>query len=163
VQVSGLDEIASPVSESGPVGAVDYIAPEYLLGEKGQHRSDIFSVGVMVYEMLTGVLPYQSPRVQRASVRSYDIWQYQSAVSQRSDIPSWIDLALQKATAPSPTHRYGALSEFLQDLKTPNHSMLSRLESAPLLERDPVSFWKLISALLFVCLLLQFYFMNSDF
>jgi len=161
VQVSGLDEIASPVSESGPVGAVDYIAPEYLLGEKGQHRSDIFSLGVIVYEMLTGVLPYQSPRVQRASVRSYDIWQYQSALTQRNDIPSWIDLALQKATAPSPTHRYSALSEFLQDLKTPNHGMLSQLESAPLLERDPVSFWKLISALLFVCLLIQFYFMNS--
>ena len=161
VQVSGLDEIASPISESCPVGAVDYIAPEYLLGEKGQHRSDIFSIGVIVYEMLTGALPYQSPRVQRASVRSYDIWQYQSAQSQRSDIPAWIDLALQKATAPLPGQRYGALSEFLQDLKTPNHGMLSQLESAPLLERDPVSFWKLISGLLFICVLAQFYFMNS--
>ena len=40
-----------------PVGSADYIAPEYLLGETGSHVSDIFSLGVIVYEMLIGKLP----------------------------------------------------------------------------------------------------------
>ncbi len=161
VQVNGLDEIASPISEAVPVGAVDYIAPEYLLGEKGRYGSDLFSLGVIAYEMLTGALPYQSPRVQRVSVRDYEHWQYRSAMSVRSDIPLWLDLALQKATAPKPSQRYAALSEFLQDLKTPNREMLSERESAPLLERDPLSFWKWVSGALLIVVLVQLWLLHQ--
>jgi protein phosphatase len=157
VQVNGLDEIASPLSESVPVGAVDYIAPEYLLGEKGRYRSDLFSLGVIAYEMLTGALPYQSPRIQRVTVRDCQHWQYRSATSVRKDIPLWLDLALQKATMPKPSHRYAALSEFLQDLKTPNRAMLRERESAPLLARNPLAFWKWVSGILCVLVVAQFW------
>ncbi len=155
VLVSGLEEIASPLEHDAVVGAVDYIAPEYLLAERAGHRSDIFSLGVIVYEMLTGALPYKRPLIQRTEVRSYDVWKYQSACKLRSDIPLWLDLALQKATAPKPVQRYSALSEFLHDLKVPNTSMVSRAETAPLLERNPLRFWKLVSCILFIALLVQ--------
>ena len=40
------------------LGTVQYTAPEYFLGEGGSSRSDIFSLGVIAYQMLTGRLPY---------------------------------------------------------------------------------------------------------
>lgn len=150
VQVSGLDEIQSPVQETCPVGSADYIAPEYLMGEKGIHRSDIFSLGVIAYEMLTGSLPFRTSRLPNHIPKHTGHWQYISARSVRKNIPDWTDLALKKATEPNPARRYDAMSEFLQDFTVPNHSMLEKLDSAPLLERNPVRFWKIISACLFL-------------
>ncbi len=155
VQVSGLEEIHSPLGEHCPVGSVDYIAPEYLMGEKGGHRSDIFSLGVILYEMLTGSLPFKAPVTPQKIPRHYDFWQYQSAREQRRDLPDWVDLALKKATSPTPSHRYAAMSEFMQDLKVPNQGMVARLEAAPLLERNPVRFWQLISLVLLGVVIVQ--------
>nr|WP_252736785.1 MULTISPECIES: bifunctional protein-serine/threonine kinase/phosphatase [unclassified Psychrosphaera] len=155
VQVAGLEEIRSPFNNDELVGAVGYIAPEYLLGQKGVHRSDIFSLGIMVYEMLTGELPYKKPFIQKNEVNNLDFWRYRSIQKHRQDIPVWIDLALQKATQPNITHRYQAMSEFLQDIKTPNSQMLSRLDAAPLLERNPMAFWKSLSIALLVVLAVQ--------
>lgn len=155
VQVSGLEEIASPLREECPVGSVNYIAPEYLMGERGVHRSDIFSLGVIIYEMLAGAPPFKPPLVQRQVPKSYDQWQYRSLCDQRRDIPAWVDLALKKATAPRPSQRYPALSEFLQDVMTPNPELLRKLEAAPLIERHPLRFWQLISGALLLLVVIQ--------
>lgn len=155
VQVSGLEEIQSPVKEDCPVGSVDYIAPEYLMGEKGVHRSDIFSLGVIVYEMLTGSLPFKTPAVQHTIPRNYEYWKYQSARTHRRELPAWVDLALKKATAPEPARRYAAMSEFMHDLTVPNQEMVDRAESAPLLERNPIRFWQLISLVLLAVVIAQ--------
>ncbi|WP_252731734.1 bifunctional protein-serine/threonine kinase/phosphatase [Psychrosphaera sp. F3M07] len=157
VQVSGLAEINSPLIEDTLAGAVGYIAPEYLLGQQGVHRSDIFSLGVIVYEMLTGELPFKTPLIQHQQVTNYDQWKYRFAKRIRKDIPVWLDLALQKATQPNISSRYMALSEFLKDLTTPNMSMVNKIESAPLIERNPVGFWKMLSTVLVCLLFLQTY------
>ena len=96
VQVSGLSEIKSVLQEDTPVGAVGYIAPEYLLGGKGTHMSDLFSLGVIVYEMLTGEMPFKTPLIQHQKINSTEHWYYRSAKRVRKDIPVWLDLALQK-------------------------------------------------------------------
>lgn len=155
VQVKGLSEIASPIEEEVPVGAVHYIAPEYLLGNQGSHRSDQFSLGVILYEMLTGRLPFKPPVIQRHQVTSTEQWTYRSAVKVREDIPRWMDLALQKACQSNPVHRYPAYSELLVDLKRPNGELIQKLENAPLLERNPLAFWKMLSGVLFTILVLQ--------
>ena len=155
VQVAGLEEIVSPIEEDKLAGAVGYIAPEYLMGQKGVHRSDIFSIGVIVYEMLTGQLPYKPSLLQNQNIKSFSHWHYIRASKVNKTIPTWIDLALQKATAPNITNRYQAMSEFVQDLKTPNRSMLSKLQSAPLLERNPIAFWKILSGVLALLLIVQ--------
>jgi len=136
VQMSGLHSLP-------PAAASNYHAPEYLRAEQGAFRSDIFSLGVIAYEMLCGKLPY----------RISGQWQYQSIRQQRTDIPAWIDAALKKATAPSPKERYPALSELCQDLRTPNESLTARLEHAPLIERNPLLFWQLSSAFLIATLI----------
>ncbi len=157
VQVNGLQDVTLPLTENVPVGTADYMAPEYLLGEKGQHRSDIFSFGVVLYEMLAGGLPFNSPPTDRHRIQNYNFWKYQSALAKRKDLPLWVDLALQKACAARPSQRYAALSEFLHDLEVPNQQLLAQRESAPLIEKNPVRFWQVIAAILAVVIILQFY------
>jgi len=155
VQVSGLNEINSPLNEECPVGSVDYIAPEYLMGQRGTYRSDLFSLGVIIYEMVTGKQPFNLSNTHRRTPKHFGEWQYHSAQEYRSDIPLWLDLALEKATNPNPAGRYPALSEFYVDLCTPNKTMVNKREKSPLLERDPVLLWKMISALLLIIVVLQ--------
>jgi protein phosphatase len=155
VQVSGLQDIATLLTENVPVGTADYMAPEYLLGEKGQYRSDIYSFGVIVYEMLTASLPYKAPPAGNSRVQSYSFWKYQSAVEKRKELPLWLDLALQKACAPRPSQRYAALSEFLRDLEVPNQQLLAAHQQAPMLEKNPVKFWQFVSAILFIAIIVQ--------
>lgn len=156
VFVSGLGEVNSPLREDCPVGSADYIAPEYLLGETGSHASDIFSLGVMVYEMLTGKLPFDLPDMTRRPPKGLQSWRYRPAREQRAELPLWVDLALQKATAPNVRERYQALSEFLQDLCVPNADMLQERQSAPLIERNPVNFWRGLALILLIVVLVQF-------
>ncbi|WP_435275859.1 protein kinase domain-containing protein [Psychrobium sp. nBUS_13] len=156
VQVAGLEEIISPIEGEQLAGAVGYIAPEYLMGHKGVHRSDIFSVGVIVYEMLTGRLPYKPDLLQKQHIKSASHWRYIRANTVDKTIPVWMDLALKKATEPNIFNRYQAMSEFVQDLKIPNRSMLSKLQSAPLLERNPLAFWKMLSGVLAILLIAQY-------
>ncbi|HEY0962460.1 MAG TPA: bifunctional protein-serine/threonine kinase/phosphatase [Pseudomonadales bacterium] len=155
VQVSGLQDIHSPLREDIPVGTADYMAPEYLLGERGEYRSDIFSFGVIVYELLTGVLPYKPIPTDTSRIRSYDRWRYRSALDVRKELPLWFDLALRKACAPRPSQRYAALSEFLHDLDVPNQQLLAAEQHKPLIEKNPVRFWQGVSLVLFVLLVVQ--------
>lgn len=160
VLVSGLGEINSPLEEEVPVGSVDYIAPEYLLGNRGQLTSDIFSLAAITYEMLTGKLPYKPHFAQRRP-KHFSDWHYQPAREQRPDLPQWVDLALQKALEPDPRNRYQAFSEFVQDLCVPNEAMLQKQANAPLIERNPVRFWQLLALMLMLIIIVQWFFMKT--
>ncbi len=155
VQVSGLQEIKSAIEEECPVGSLNYIAPEYLMGQQGVFRSDIFSLGVIAYEMLCGELPYKKPLYRNQIPKNYGHWEYQPIVQKRDDVPLWVDLALRKATMPSPKDRYLALSEFMQDLRIPNQQLVDKVQSVPLMERNPLLFWQALSAILFTGFLWQ--------
>lgn len=67
-RVAGVAE-ASPAGAEAILGTAQYTAPEYLLGEGGTPRSDLYSLGVIAYEMLTGRLPYGA-EMARAKTRS---------------------------------------------------------------------------------------------
>lgn len=126
------------------VGTVDYIAPEYHMGERGTNRSDIYSLGVIAYEMLTGRLPYVKGF---ASMRDVARRPYVPATKSRSDVPVWMDAALAKAVAKRPSERTDALSALVEDLKQPNPSLCYD-RPRPLIERDPLLFWRGLSAVL---------------
>lgn len=156
-QAQGLVELFSTSAEGGrnepPLGALDYIAPEYLTTGVATHESDIFSLGVIVYEMLTTKLPYKQ---QRGSWRgNIAHWNYVSLLHYRAELPLWLDLTLKRACHPKPSQRYLSMSEFLADFTRPNKAMLSRVKLAPLIEREPVMFWKGLSCLLLLLLMLQ--------
>jgi serine/threonine protein phosphatase PrpC len=148
-RVAGIAEIDSPIERSELLGTVQYTAPEYFLGESGTTRSDIFSLGVIAYQMLSGRLPYGTdvPKARtRAAQRQL---RYQSVLDDEREIPAWIDDVLRKATHPDPNRRYEELSEFLFDLRHPTPDYLSRTRP-PLLERNPVAFWRGIALILAV-------------
>ena len=67
--VAGIAENISPLAQGEMLGTVQYMAPEYFLGEGGDTRSDLFSLGVIAYQMLSGRLPYGA-EVSRARTRA---------------------------------------------------------------------------------------------
>lgn len=154
VQVDSLSETNCRVEEI-PVGSVGYLAPEYLQGKRGQHHSDIFSLGVIVYEMLAAELPYKTPGGLQTSTHAGHNWNYQSLKSKRKDLPLWLDLTLKKACHVSSEQRYQALSEFEADLAKANQEMMAAFEHAPYIERQPLKFWKIVSGLLLIIVLAQ--------
>ncbi|GAB3516224.1 bifunctional protein-serine/threonine kinase/phosphatase [Photobacterium alginatilyticum] len=156
-QAEGFDEVSTVITEDVPVGATDYIAPEYLAGEKATAYSDLFSVGVIVYEMLTGKLPYRSRHSQVFDGIKSNYYQYIPATKYRTDLPAWLNLVLKKVCHPSPDIRYQVISEFIQDLSTPNQKILKELKESPLIQRNPLQFWKITVLVLMVVVCIETY------
>ncbi|MBQ0798198.1 MAG: bifunctional protein-serine/threonine kinase/phosphatase [Porticoccaceae bacterium] len=136
-KIAGIGEITTPLDRLTLLGTKNYTAPEYLQGYLCSARSDIFSLGVIVYEMITGQLPY-GDRYNEGSIQRVA---YRSARQQLPAFPVWIDRALEKAVHKNAERRYGELSEFIYDLANPNNEFL-RERNEPLLARNPLVFWK---------------------
>ena len=152
-KVAGLIEIATPIEQHNIQGTFQYIAPEYLLGESGTSRSDLFSLGVITYQMLTGQFPYGTQVAKSTTKSAQKKLNYRVIHHYNNDIPAWVNEALRKAVHPNPHRRYQALSEFTFDLRHPNKSFLNKTQ-APLLERDPIKFWKGLTFILFVIIII---------
>ena len=155
VQIAGVTETTSPLDKSVPQGSVNYTAPEYLLGEAGTFRSDLFSLAVICYEMLTGKLPYPEQSPHQIDVSGYRDFRYTPAISHRRELPIWMEGCLNKALQANPRYRYQALSEFEQDLQIPNRSLESRVHHQPLLDKNPILVWQLVALVLLVLNLFQ--------
>lgn len=152
-KVAGIMEIATPIEHHSLLGTAQYAAPEYFLGENGTPRSDMFSLGVITYQMLTGKLPYGT-QVAKSKTKA-ELWKlnYDSVLDEHREIPAWVDEAIRKAVHPNPLKRYEDLSEFVFDLRHPNKEFLSK-KRPPLIERNPVSFWKGVSFMLMLVIVL---------
>jgi len=98
------------------IGSVHYISPEQARGEATDERADIYSVGVMLYEMMTGQLPFQSDNAV-----SVAIMQLQADAKKPSeinpDVPAALEEITLKAMKKNPAERYSSASEMLADFK----------------------------------------------
>jgi len=148
-RVAGVVETAPERDRDDILGTAQYVAPEYFVGEAGTPRSDLFSLGVIVYQMLTGRLPYGAEVAKTRSRMQQGRLRYVPASEINPKIPQWMDLALSKAVHPNPLKRYEEFSEFIFDLRQPNPVLLKSAR-LPLAQRNPVLFWKYISAALLV-------------
>jgi serine/threonine protein kinase/serine/threonine protein phosphatase PrpC len=145
--VAGIAELATP--RNLMPGTFQYAAPEYFLGDAGTTNSDLFSLGVITYHMLTGRLPYGASVAKTRTRSEQATLRYVSAQDDQRAIPAWIDGALKKAVHPDPARRYQQLSEYLFDLRNPNQTFLKQTRT-PLAERNPLIFWKVLSLTLAV-------------
>jgi len=151
-RVAGVMEIASPIEQINLLGSAAYAAPEYFLGENGSSRSDIFSLGVIAYQMLSGKLPYGAEVAKSRTKAAQKKLTYRTVLNEEREIPAWVDDAIRKAVEPDPFARYEELSEFVFDLHHPNIDFLNKTRP-PLIERNPVIFWKLVSFILMLAVI----------
>ena len=151
-KVAGVVEAVPGEDGREMLGTLQYTAPEYMLGEGGTPRSDLFSLGVMTYQMLTGRLPYGASHATARTKSQFRKLKYVPAPDDNRAIPVWVDGAIRRAVQPDPYKRYEVLSEFLFDLRHPNAKYLDTA-SVPLLERNPLLFWQGLSFLLTVAVL----------
>lgn len=145
--VAGLADSAEEWRALAIAGTLQYTAPEYFTGQGGSARSDLFSLAVIVYRMLSGQLPYglQASRVRSAA--DANKLRYTPVRHLRPELPAWVDAVLQKALHPNPLKRQQAASEFAHDLQAPGPEFL-RTRTPPLIERNPVRFWRGLTVLL---------------
>lgn len=128
------DEVAGDIP-----GTALYTAPEYFLGVAGSERSDLYSLAVLTYQLLSGRYPYGADVARAKSIKAQKKLRYQSVFNKNSELPIWLDLTLEKALQVDPNKRYQALSEFLYDLRHPNAEFQKPLS---LIERHPLWFWQ---------------------
>lgn len=142
--VAGAEEVIAPFTRDNILGTMDYSAPEYRYGGKTGPASDQFSLAVLLYEMLTGKLPYGGHYSQAMNLNSFQKLKYISAMQHNPLVPYWLDKSLEKALSIYPSARYEALSEWVQDLKHPNPQWLTPRQQ-PLIERYPQALWKVLA------------------
>lgn len=149
VSVAGLNEAVLFNPDTFLQGTALYSAPEYFLGQPGSPRSELFSLGVITYFLLSGEYPYGTnvPKAKTISAQR-NLW-YNSLLSDDSEIPAWVDDAIRKAVHPLPDRRQEEIFEYIHDLRHPNKQFLDK-SRPPLMERNPIAVWQGISLILAV-------------
>ena len=106
------------------IGTVGYASPEQLTGGITDARSDVYSLGAVVFELLTGRLPFDGPDAM-AIVSGHLSRPVPLPSSVRRDLPAWIDLAVGRALAKSPDDRWPDIASFGQALSGPEASRVT--------------------------------------
>jgi serine/threonine protein kinase len=152
VDFGSVTDIFSVTSRAG---TASYLSPERFQGIAISERTEIFSVGVTLFQALTKAFPFgeierfQTPRFQRAKRPG----------ALNPNVPPWLEAVVMRATSPHPDKRYQNYSEMLFDLEHPARVGAFFAEDLPLIERDPLRFYKmgfyvLLAVVFFLLLLL---------
>ncbi len=125
--------------EGTAMGTVAYMSPEQARGEEVDFRTDIWSLGVVLYEMFTGLLPFKGDHEQ-AVVYSILKERSKPITDLKADIPVSIEQVVAKALEKNPDERYQQVEELLDDLKSISAGIVPeeikvRLRKAKLLKR----------------------------
>jgi predicted Ser/Thr protein kinase len=115
----GLTQASDEVSltETGQfIGTIDYVAPEQIQGLGATARSDVYSLTAVLYEALTGVVPFL--RMNEAAVLFAHISEAAPPVTERrSELPAEIDAVIERGMAKNPDDRYASAGELIADAK----------------------------------------------
>jgi serine/threonine-protein kinase len=107
------------VNLSSTLGTPDYISPEQVKGQRGDQRSDIYALGVMLYEMLTGETPFSGPN-PLAVMNERVLHDPRPARKLRAEISPQLQEILNRALEREPRHRYATASEMAWELEHPD-------------------------------------------
>jgi len=125
----GLAKLAGQVriTKTGTtVGTAAYMSPEQTRGEEVDRRTDIWSLSVVLYEMITGRLPFRGD-YEQAVVYSILNEEPEPMTGLRTGVPVELGSIVNKAMAKNPDERYQHVEEMLGDLRSPGEASVSRL------------------------------------
>ena len=101
------------------VGSPAWIAPEQVVGVRGDPRSDIFAIGVMLYQLATGALPFGAPQTN-AGIRQR-LWMDPPPPRKlRADLPEWFQEVILRCLEPEAAQRYPSAAHLAFDLRHPD-------------------------------------------
>ncbi|MGH9584815.1 MAG: protein kinase domain-containing protein, partial [Bryobacteraceae bacterium] len=117
------------------VGTADYMSPEQARGDELDARSDLFSLGLIFYELLTGILPFTAESIVTTLLRRTRE-RAEPIQSVDASIPSWIGRIAMRCLEPDPARRYQSAAEISLDLEHRNaepdrHTLASAGALAP--------------------------------
>jgi tRNA A-37 threonylcarbamoyl transferase component Bud32 len=99
------------------LGTTDYVAPEQAMGRKVDPRTDIYSLGVVLYEMLIGQVPFAADSQVGVAMKHVNE-ELPDVQRRRPDVSAAVALVVERATAKDPAERYQQVSEMIDDLST---------------------------------------------
>jgi serine/threonine protein kinase len=114
-----LDELARRITwsgESSSIGTPDYMAPEQIAGGRGDVRTDIYSLGVILYEMLTGKLPYEGDSVY-SILRAKTLEDPEPPTHYLHELDTHLEEIILHAIERVPRRRYASAAEMRHDLE----------------------------------------------
>ncbi|HEV7400671.1 MAG TPA: protein kinase [Solirubrobacterales bacterium] len=99
------------------LGTTDYVAPEQAMGRKVDPRTDIYSLGVVLYEMLIGQVPFAADSQVGVAMKHVNE-ELPDVQRRRPDVSAAVALVVERATAKDPGERYQTVNEMIDDLST---------------------------------------------
>lgn len=139
------------------LGTVAYMSPEQTSGDKVDHRSDIWSLGVVLYEMITGQLPFKG-EYEQAVMYSIMNEEPEPVTSIRSGVPLELERILSKALRKDTSERYQYIEEIMVDLKQINKQFSREIKKPgkPVKKKEKPFSTKVIFTLTIAALLIIF-------
>ena len=151
--------------EGSTMGTIAYMSPEQARGEEVDHRTDIWSFGVVLYEMLCGQLPFKGDHEQTV-LHSILNKKPEPITDLKADIPASIDQIVSKILEKNPDDRYQSLNDLLDDLKSISAGIVpeeikARLRKAKLLKRRRALLYGGVSGLVIVAVVVALLFFTG--
>ncbi len=135
-------KITRLTKEGSTVGTAGYMSPEQIQGQDADHRSDIFSLGVLLYELFTGQLPFKGVH---ETALAYEIVNVDPAPmsSVKAEIDPGLDAIVLECLAKEPAERYQSAAELSKELRRykreSGRSRISRVSRVSVAEEPAVS------------------------
>jgi dienelactone hydrolase len=106
------------------VGTIAYMAPEHVAGHAIDHRADIWSIGIVLHELLTGRRPFEGSNAL-AIMKSIAEQEPPSPSAERADAPAALDAIIRRALRKLPNDRYASARDLLADLEATRRAVMA--------------------------------------